>query len=171
MSLLKYSLTWFSSVKGVFRLFQPFSTVSRIWDSWRPVLLQDEGSVWYFSLFHILCHQVPSLDEQQAYIFPSLPFVTHALIIEALLVFDILHQIQLCLGFSVTNFVPGCSDTVSMFLRLSSTLCMLSYFCAWFHLGPIRSSMQASWHFWNCWDGPLLILEDIDDPFNIILLS
>lgn len=58
-SLLKYSLTWFSSAKAVFRLFQPFSTVSKTWDSWRPVLLWDGDSVQYFGLF--LCHQVPVL--------------------------------------------------------------------------------------------------------------
>lgn len=58
----KYFLTWSSSTKGISFLLQPFPVVSRIWDSWRLVLLVDYG-IQYFSLFHVLSNKVSHLTD------------------------------------------------------------------------------------------------------------
>ena len=85
------------------------------------------------SLSHVLCHQVPSLTEQWAHIFPRFPFVT-CLLTEALLVFfDIPHQIPCHLDFTFPTFAPACSDSTSVFLPgylslLPPSVCFLFVF-------------------------------------------
>lgn len=106
------------------------------------------------------CYEVPCLIQQQAHIFPSLPFPADKPVEDFLVALRILLQIQLQQGFGFPNSVaahseslysPGSPDPASTFC------CFLFFFWSslFIHAGLLSPLLDFLYR-----DGPFLSLEE-----------
>lgn len=63
---------------------------------------EDKEGIDYFGTSYCLCHQIPHPIQQQAHIFPSLPF-SPDLLAKALAAFHAPCQVQFHMGFGYSN--------------------------------------------------------------------
>lgn len=91
---------------------------------------EDQGKegIEYLDIFHFLCYQIPCPIQQQARIFPSLPFATDLPVKALLFALHIPCQIQHHMGFGFSDPILLCMETVSTFLPRRLAL-LLAFAC------------------------------------------